>query len=62
MVWDDLIRQAVRRKRPFLLEDPRAPASLCVRAIAEKICGERPAVGSGGFFKRFASAIQGVLS
>jgi flagellar biosynthesis protein FlhG len=62
IVWDDFVRHAVRRKRPFLLEHPRSPASLCVRAIAEKILGERPAIPSGGFFKRFASAIHGVLS
>jgi flagellar biosynthesis protein FlhG len=61
IVWDDAVRHAVRRKRPFILEHPRSPASLCVRAIAEKISGERPAAGAGGFFKRFASAIHGVL-
>jgi flagellar biosynthesis protein FlhG len=62
IVWDDLVRHAVRKKRPFFLEHPRAPATQCVRAIAEKLSGEQPAAAAGGFFKRFASAVYGVLS
>ena len=61
IVSDDQVRWAVRRKRPFLLENPRSPASECVRNIAEKIMGEEPAVRSGGFFRRFANAVQGVF-
>jgi flagellar biosynthesis protein FlhG len=58
---DEMVRYAVRRKRPFFLEYPACPATACVRALAEKVLGEEPAIRSRGFFKRFVSQIQGVL-
>ena len=62
IVSDEMVRTAVRRRRPFLLECPGCPAASCVRAIAERILGEEPAVRSRGFLKRFVSQIHGVLS
>ena len=62
IVSDDQVRQAVRRRRPFYLENPRSPASQCVRGLAEALVGDATAVRNVGFIKRFASAIGGVLS
>lgn len=62
VVADDQVRQAVRRKRPFLLENPSSRASQCIRAVAERILAEEPTVRAAGFVKRFASAIGGVIS
>ncbi len=62
IVSDDQVRQAVRRRRPFYLENPRSPASQCVKGLAEALVGDATAVRSVGFIKRFASAIGGVLS
>lgn len=59
---DDQVRQAVRRKQPFLLEHPGSPASLGVKAIAEKILGESAGIRSPGFMKKFANTIHGVVS
>jgi flagellar biosynthesis protein FlhG len=61
VVFDEAVLQAVRRKRPFILEFPGSAASACVRAMAEKLSGEGAGVVSAGFFKRFASAIGAVL-
>ncbi|MEM7235220.1 MAG: MinD/ParA family protein, partial [Planctomycetota bacterium] len=35
--YDDHVRHAVRRKRPFILEFPHAPASECARAVADRL-------------------------
>jgi flagellar biosynthesis protein FlhG len=58
---DDAVRRAVRRRRPFLLDSPDSLASECIRGLGKKVLGEEPGVRSVGFFKRFASAIQGAL-
>ncbi|HZN60009.1 MAG TPA: MinD/ParA family protein [Planctomycetota bacterium] len=62
VVSDDQVRRAVRKKQPFLLDNPSAPASQCVQLLAERILGEEPAPRSTGFVKRFASALGGILS
>ncbi len=55
---DPAVVQAVRKKRPFLLEYPQAPASRCVVALAGTLFGEgrRQEPGDGparpGFFER----------
>ncbi len=58
---DELARQAVRRRRPLLLEYPDSKAAQSIREIARKIVSEESPARSVGFFKRFASAIQGAL-
>lgn len=62
ILTDPHVPQAVRRKRPFVLEFPKAPASSCLRSLAERIFGEEEVVVRGGFLQRFRRAIQGVLS
>ena len=57
---DDHVGQAVRKKSAFVLEFPRAPASRCLRAIAEKIFGEEKVARSGGLLERFRKVLQGV--
>lgn len=59
--YDESARQAVRRRRPLLLEYPDSKAAQCIREIARKIVSEDSPPRSVGFFKRFASAIQGAL-
>ncbi len=62
IVADDQLRQAVRRKRPVLLENPGSPASRGIKEIAERILSEEPVNRSVGFVKRFANAIHGTVS
>lgn len=59
--YDESARQAVRRRRPLLLEYPDSKAARCIREIAGKIVSEDSPPRSVGFFKRFASAIQGAM-
>jgi len=56
---DDRVPAAVRRRRPFVLDTPRTPASVCIRAIAERLLGEPPPAPRGptGFLERFAGTI-----
>lgn len=55
---DPQVPAAVRRRRPFSIDVPKCPASVCVRGIAERLLGEsltaqpRP----GGFLQRFTAA------
>lgn len=60
VVMDDRVHRAIRRRRPLLLEQPHAPASVCIKTLAQKLLSERQSSRSRGFFKRFASAIHGV--
>jgi flagellar biosynthesis protein FlhG len=62
VVLDEQVRLAVRRKRAVLLDAPRSPAAACFRRLAERLVGEEPNARARGFFKRFASAIHGVMS
>jgi flagellar biosynthesis protein FlhG len=50
VLLDERVRSAVRRRRPFVLETPRAPAAACIRGIAERILGGAscaPPAGAG---------------
>ena len=58
---DPNVKSAVRRKRPFVLEYPKTPATECLRSIANRVFGEERQLSSTGFFRRFAKAI-GVMS
>ena len=61
VLLDDRVRSAVRQRRPFVQEAPRSPASVCIRAIAERILGEPSAArrAGGGFLQRFAATMGG---
>jgi len=56
---DEGVPLAVRRRRPFVLETPRSPASVCLRAIAERLLAEPDPTprGTVGFLERFAGTI-----
>jgi len=60
VVMDDRVHRAIRRRRPLMLEQPYAPASVCIKTLAQKLLSEEPSSRARGFFKRFASAIHGV--
>jgi MinD-like ATPase involved in chromosome partitioning or flagellar assembly len=55
---DEHVRKAVRLKRPFLLEFPRATAAEHVRGLAEKLLAEEPVARPTGTVKQFAKAIH----
>ncbi len=59
---DPRVGQAVRQKRPFVLEYPKCPASKCMRSIAERIVGEGTTSARTGFFRRVARAAHSLLS
>jgi flagellar biosynthesis protein FlhG len=49
--FDPAVRQAVRRRRPFVCESPHSPASRGVRRLARTLIEERtPSVRRPGFF------------
>jgi len=53
---DPKVREAVRRREPFVLAFPRCPASRCLAALANKLCsGGLLAPRKDGFFRRVAS-------
>ena len=54
---DDRVKLAVRRRRPFLLESPRGPASCAVRDLSERWLGAETPPLKSGFFKRFAESL-----
>lgn len=52
---DPKVREAVRRREPFVLSSPRCPASRCVAALATKLCAGGTLVEQKeGFFRRVA--------
>ena len=59
LVADPAVAAAVRRRRPFILENPHAPASLCIERLASRMSGHSIAPDAGGFFRRVASWLIG---
>lgn len=60
---DPAVVQAVRKKRPFLLASPGAPASLCVQGIARTLFGSAGKAAEteppAGFFERLKHVFGG---
>ena len=53
---DPKVREAVRRRQPFVLAYPRCPASRCLAALANKLSAGSWLVGQKeGFFRRVAN-------
>jgi len=53
---DPKVREAVRRREPFVLAYPRCPASRCMAALATKLSAGGMLVGrEDGFFRRVAN-------
>ena len=56
MLMDPRVREAVRRREPFVLAHPRCPASRGVVALAAKLCaGGAMVERREGFFRRVAN-------
>lgn len=55
VLYDPKVGAAVRRRRPFVLESPSAPASLCIQQLAHKIDRQAAEPRGGGFFRRVAA-------
>jgi flagellar biosynthesis protein FlhG len=56
VLTDGRVRQAVRRRRPFVLSYPTCPASRCIAALATKLCAGGALVQKKeGFFRRVAN-------
>ena len=54
VLFDQRVRMAVRRKRPFVLEYPKCPASECVRRVAERLLNDVNGQPSG-FLEKLAT-------
>jgi len=60
MPTDPAIPRAVQAQRPFILEAPKSPSSLCVRGLAHKLeQASRGRASRGGFLGRVAAWLAG---
>lgn len=62
ILTDPRVGQAVRQRRPFLLQYPSSMAAQCVRSIADRMALARPGPAPAerpGFIRRLLSAITG---
>jgi len=56
VLTDPKVKEAVRRREPFVLAFPKSPASRCLAALANRLVEGGELVGQkGGFFKRVAN-------
>lgn len=56
VLTDPKVREAVKRREPFVLAFPRSPASRCMAALATKLCAGGALVErKEGFFRRVAN-------
>jgi len=56
ILTDPKVREAVRRREPFVLAYPRCPASRCLAALATRLSSSRSSMGKKeGFFRRVAN-------
>ena len=56
---DECVGQAVRRRRPFILEYPNCPASDCMLTIAQRLTDVPRRLGLPGFADRLVTVSQG---
>jgi flagellar biosynthesis protein FlhG len=57
---DDAVPQAVRRRVPFVIGNPRCPASACIAQLAVRLQqGVADKVSDGGFFQRMTRWLRG---
>lgn len=55
VLTDPRVREAVKKRKPFVLAYPRCPASRCLAALATKLRSSKALTGErGGFFRRVA--------
>ncbi len=55
MVADEQVSLAVRRRTPFLISNPRCPASQCISRLAMRLeQGVVAKMDTGGFFNRMS--------
>jgi len=59
MVSDPKVAAAVRRRMPFVLEEPPGPAAECMTQLAHKLDRHAREPAGGGFFRRVASWLAG---
>jgi flagellar biosynthesis protein FlhG len=59
VAWDPRVSSAVKRRRPFVLDDPGGPASLCITQLAHKVDRHASEPSGTGFFRRVASWLAG---
>ncbi|MFA7235803.1 MAG: MinD/ParA family protein [Phycisphaeraceae bacterium] len=59
IVSDPRVSAAVRRRSPFVLDEPDCPASACVTQLAHKLDRHAAEPGNIGFFKRVAGWLVG---
>ncbi|HMO26692.1 MAG TPA: MinD/ParA family protein [Tepidisphaeraceae bacterium] len=57
---DDAVPQAVRRRVPFVIGNPRCPASACIAQLAVRLQqGVADKISEGGFFQRMTRWFRG---
>ncbi len=56
---DPKVAHAVRQRKPFVLDDPDCPASLCITQLAHKIDRHASAPRAKGFIRRMANWLAG---
>jgi flagellar biosynthesis protein FlhG len=59
VVSDPRVAAAVRRRVPFVIDDPDAPASICLKQLAHKLDRHACEPNRSGFIKRVASWLAG---
>lgn len=57
---DENVSQAVRKRKPFVINAPRCPASMCLTQLAGRLQeGLSPAPPQGGFFRKMGRWLWG---
>ena len=59
VVADPRVGQAVRRRRPFLLESPNCAASVCIRQLANRLDRDAAEAASPGLLRRMVGWLAG---
>jgi len=59
VLFDPRVSVSVRRRRPFILDAPDSPASLCIGQLAHKLDREASDPRGQGFLRRLVSWLAG---
>jgi flagellar biosynthesis protein FlhG len=60
VLHDEQVSNSVRRRQPFVIANPRSPASQCIAQLAVRLeSGVAASVTSGGFFNRMSRWFRG---
>ncbi len=60
VVWDERVAQAVRRRRPFVLDAPGCPAARCIEALASRVDRSAQLPAGAGLMQRLTGWLRPV--